>query len=129
MLEEIQKYLKDTNCRLLTLVGPGGSGKTRLAVAAATMQTAFFADGVFFVPLAGLQSGELVVPAIAQALKFDFRPQGDLRQQLLDYLREKQILLVLDNFEHLLAGAGLVSEILRLASKIWYPPGRPLELL
>jgi DNA-binding SARP family transcriptional activator len=102
LVAEVRHQLQAPACRLLTLVGPGGSGKTRLAVEAADNMTAAFPQGIFFVPLAAVQSPEGIVPAIGQALGFSFREREDPRQQLLSYLRAKKLLLVLDNCEHLL---------------------------
>lgn len=132
-LGQIGERLKDPACRLLTLVGAGGSGKTRLAIQAG--QTVIddpnvleppdaspgerpFRDGVYFVPLVSLSSPDFLVPAIAEALSFTFYRQVDLKQQLLDYLREKEMLLILDNFEHLLAGATLLTDILLAAPRV-----------
>jgi predicted ATPase/tetratricopeptide (TPR) repeat protein len=114
-LAEIQGRLGDTTCRLLTLVGPGGSGKTRLALEAAEAQIDSYAHGVFFVSLAPLDSIDSMVPTVAEALGFRFYEEGEPQQQLLDYLRQKRMLLILDNFEHLVEGAGLVTEILQTA--------------
>ncbi len=113
-LAEIMRLLADDSCRLLTLVGPGGIGKTRLALEAARRLTAD-TNSTYFVPLQALNSPELVAPAIAEAVDCQFDPGCDPRQQLLDYLCEKSLLLVLDNFEHLLDGGELLSEILSAA--------------
>src|SRR3954454_6576346 len=86
-LAEIAALLADPNCRLLTLVGPGGIGKTRLALEAARPLT--FSNGIYFVALQPLSSPDLIVPAIADALQFQFYSGGEPQQQLLDYLREK----------------------------------------
>ncbi|MBI5029356.1 MAG: tetratricopeptide repeat protein [Chloroflexi bacterium] len=102
LLAETQNRLQDSNCRLLTLIGPGGSGKTRLAIEAAAAQAHVFAHGVHFVSLAPLESTEAIVPTLAQTLGFSFEDEPEPLQQLLDHLRQKQMLLVLDNFEHLL---------------------------
>jgi len=115
LLAEVRGCLLDPACRLLTLVGPGGSGKTRLALAVARTQIDHYDDGVYLVSLAALHSANAMVPAVAQALGFPFYKEGDLRQQLLDYLRGKRMLLLLDNFEHLLDGVDLALQILRIA--------------
>ena len=114
-LDEIADCLQDPGCRLLTLIGPGGSGKTRLALEAAAEQLDRYAHGVFFVPLAPLDAANGIVPAIAEALGFSFHGEGDPRQQLLRYLQRREVLLILDNYEHLLDGAVLATEILEAA--------------
>ena len=101
-MAEVRHQLQAPDCRLLTLVGPGGSGKTRLAVEAASGLTAAFPQGVCFVALAAVPSPDGIVPAIGQALGFTFREGENPRQQLLGYLRAKTLLLILDNCEHLL---------------------------
>jgi len=109
LLAEIAACLQEPACRLLTLVGPGGCGKTRLALEAAAARLDAHEHGVFFVSLAPLESVEEIVPAVAQALGFTFYGAAEggetvaPRQQLLDYLRNKHMLLVMDNYEHLLA--------------------------
>jgi non-specific serine/threonine protein kinase len=114
-LAEVAERLQSPACRLLTLIGPGGIGKTRLALQAAAAHAPAFADGVCFVPLAPISSSDFLLSAIAESLKFTFYGGQDARVQLLNYLRDKQSLLVLDNFEHLLDGAGLIAEMLASA--------------
>jgi DNA-binding SARP family transcriptional activator/predicted ATPase len=128
-LAEIAERLADPNCRLLTLVGPGGSGKTRLALEAAARELMHYPHGVFFVSLAPLQSAEAIVPAVAQAIGFSVHGGGDAKRQLLYYLRDKQVLLLIDNIEHLLAspaekegrrggGGEILLEVLRAAAGV-----------
>jgi predicted ATPase len=104
---------------LLTLTGPGGIGKTRLALQAARQTAAgdpaAFPDGVYFVSLAPISGPELVVSAMAEALRFTFYGGEDVRGQLVGYLRDRRALLVLDNFEHVLEAAELLADLLRAA--------------
>jgi predicted ATPase/DNA-binding SARP family transcriptional activator/Tfp pilus assembly protein PilF len=113
----LARWLDEPEARLLTLVGPGGIGKTRLALHFALLHGTRFAHGVYFVPLAPLSS-ELLVSAIAHALDFDFHDRSDPKRQLLNYLHEKHLLLVLDNFEHLKDQASLLAEILNRAPRV-----------
>ena len=115
---ELARLLADSSVRVLTIVGVGGMGKTRLALEAGARQLERFTHGVYFVSLAGLEAAEAMVPATAQALGFPFYEGREPRQQLLDYLREKKMLLILDNFEHLLGGVSLVNDILHTASHV-----------
>ncbi len=114
-LAALARLLRDPQCRLLTLVGTGGIGKTRLAIELACRHQELFADGTYFVSLASLSSPTFLVPAIADALSFTFQGQFESRIQLLKYLRAKRALLVLDNVEHLLEGVELFREILERA--------------
>jgi predicted ATPase len=118
-LLELDKLLQDPALWLITLLASGGMGKTRLALAAAEQQMPHFKDGVYLVELAPLADPDLLVSAIASATDYPFQSDGrTLRQQLLDFLSPKQLLLVMDNFEHLLAGADLMSDILRAAPQV-----------
>lgn len=114
-LAALSRLLNDAQCRLLTLVGPGGVGKTRLAIEAAGPQSDQFTHGVYFVPLAGLSSPDYLLPAIAGAVGYVFQGKLEPRIQLLNYLVTKQALLVLDNLEHLLDGVELFAEMLKCA--------------
>jgi predicted ATPase len=100
---------------LLTLTGPGGVGKTRLALQIAAELQGEFTAGVYFVPLASTHDPELVPSAIAQILGVPEVGSQPLLQCLKDYLREKQMLLLVDNFEHLLVEAPLLAELLATA--------------
>ena len=95
-----------------------GLGKTRLAIQAAADLISDFSDGVFFVDLAPVVANDEIPQAIFEALGVPIASGDDMRTQLLDYLRSKNQLLILDNFEHLLDGAGLVSEILTVALQV-----------
>ncbi|HLY26015.1 MAG TPA: protein kinase, partial [Aggregatilineales bacterium] len=115
-LAALGKFMADSDTRLVTILGPGGMGKTRLGLEAATRTLSDFPGGAWFVPLAPLGSAEHVVPAIAEALNYPMQQDGrSLAQQILDYLSDRQALLILDNFEHVLDGVGIVSEILQAA--------------
>jgi transcriptional regulator with XRE-family HTH domain len=114
-LAELARLLRDPQCRLLTLVGAGGIGKTRLAIEVAGRHQDRFPDGACFVSLASLNSSAFLVPAIADALGYVFQRQMEPRTQLLNYLSVKQSLLVLDNVEHLLEGVDLFAEMLERA--------------
>ena len=99
--------------RLVTLLGPGGVGKTRLAVESAAGSFAEFPDGIWFVELAPLNDPDLVVHALANALRVQESPKTPLLATLIGYLAQKQLLIVLDNCEHLLdASATLISALL-----------------
>ncbi len=114
-LGDIAALLSDPNTRLITILAPGGMGKTRLAVEAARTQIGHFADGVFFVPLAPLGDAGDMVTAIAEHIGFSFYGEVSPAQQLLDFLRDRSLLLVLDNFEHLLDGAPFVADMAQAA--------------
>ncbi len=111
-LDQIDARLADDGCRLLTLVGGGGMGKTRLALETAVRHQARF------VPLAAVVDESHLVGAIAGALGFSFYGTQPPKVQLLDFLREKSFLMVLDNFEHLVDGATLLTTILQHAAGV-----------
>ena len=103
---------------LVTLTGPGGSGKTRLCIALAAEVAGDYPDGVFFVSLAPVRDPELVPSTIAQSLGLQDARDRPLMDHLVSQLNERQLLLVLDNFEHLLAGAPAVARLLRETSAL-----------
>jgi DNA-binding SARP family transcriptional activator len=102
-LAALADLLADPQCQLITLLGPGGSGKTRLALQAASHESATFADRTTYVSLAPLNAAEFIVPTVAAALNFTLAHHAAAERELIQHLRQKELLLVLDNFEHLLA--------------------------
>jgi predicted ATPase/transcriptional regulator with XRE-family HTH domain len=124
------QQLQDQACRLLTLTGPGGVGKTRLAVEAARKLTTEFSDGVFFLPMSGVGLAEAVLPLLADVLGLAFSGPLDPKSQILHHVRKKELLLVFDNMEHLLATAGLLAEMLQVAAglKILLTSREPMHL-
>jgi predicted ATPase len=126
-ITDIWHLFADEECRLITLTGPGGIGKTRLALAVAEQAVTTslsgtdlnrFPNGIIFVNLQPLIAAENILPAIASAIGFQFYEANDPQQQVLDFLRDKKMLLILDNFEHLLDGVALVDAILAHAPDI-----------
>lgn len=117
-LEELYARLVSDQTRLLTIVGLGGVGKTRLAVEVAARQRPFFLDGVFWVSLSGTTEHTELPGDLLTALGTESGPEQTPRERLLDFLRNKELLLVLDNFEHLLGGTALVGEILQTAPAV-----------
>jgi predicted ATPase/class 3 adenylate cyclase len=115
-LEQAVQLLGDH--RLVTLTGTGGTGKTRLALAAGSRAAPSFPDGVFLVELASLVDPDQVVPAICEVLGVAEEGGSELIDTLVDRLPGKRLLLILDNFEHLLGGAGLVEEVLRRTTEV-----------
>ncbi len=111
-LTRIHHLLGDPACRLLTLVGPGGIGKTRLALEAAHTHRDNFAHGAHYVSLALVNSADLLLFAIGNVLEFSFRGPVAPVLQLTNYLRDKPLLLLLDSVEHLLDSVPLLGELL-----------------
>lgn len=121
-LEHLSQLLRDPQCRLLTLVGPGGIGKTRLAIETAVQLQDAFANGVYFISLASVNTTQFIVPMIANAIGFTFQSANfaDPKTQLFNYLKQKQVLLLTDNLEHLLTEPGIevLAELLADAPQV-----------
>ncbi len=115
-LDEAAGLLATT--RLLTLTGPGGTGKTRLSLQLAARAADDFPDGVFFVPLEPIRDPMLVAPRIASALGVTEGGTRPISETVADWLRDKRLLLVLDNFEQVIAAAPVVADLLRAAPDI-----------
>ncbi|MBN1922456.1 MAG: tetratricopeptide repeat protein [Anaerolineae bacterium] len=116
-LAELSEMLANPDCRMITLTGPGGIGKSRLALKVAEDQRGLFADGVAFVALASVADSDWIALSIADALQLPVAP-GNAARRLLNQLRGKELLLVLDNFEHLLDCCGVLSELLHVARNL-----------
>ncbi len=117
-IAEVRSLLAQDGVRLVTLKGPGGMGKTRLAIEVAVQELEGYSDGVRFVALAPLDSAEQILQAFLESL--DLRPasQEDPRDFLLQHLRRSNLLIVVDNFEHVLEGVPLTKELLTIAPQV-----------
>lgn len=127
-LDELSALLADPAIRLATLFGPGGIGKTRLAVEFAwrlvepiafDTEPAGFPHGVYFVPLQAHHSAEQVLWAIANAVEYTFQASSrSPREELFEFFAEKRLLLVMDNFEHVLDTASIIGDLLQAADSV-----------
>src|ERR671910_104699 len=129
-VSEVCALLQRDETRLLTLTGPGGTGKTRLALQAAADLLEDFPDGTFFVPLATLTEADLFFSAVAETLGVKETGEQPLFESLKDYLSERRLLLVLDNFEQVLEAAPAVTELLAVTPdlKVLVTSRAPLRL-
>jgi predicted ATPase/DNA-binding CsgD family transcriptional regulator len=117
-LAKLGSMLTDNYCRLMTVTGPGGIGKTRLALQAAYNSVDAFRDGAYFVPLLAVNSSDALITAVIEAVRFVLQGHDDPSPQLLRHLRDKQLLLILDNFEHLVPGVEVLLTILESAPQV-----------
>ncbi|MEM7117733.1 MAG: BTAD domain-containing putative transcriptional regulator [Chloroflexota bacterium] len=118
-IKRLLELVSNEKIRFVSIVAPGGMGKTRLALEVGQQLLDRFSDGVFFVELAPLKDGNSIIPALAEAVGYAFQQNGrSQKQQILDYLANKHTLLIFDNFEHLLDSASLISELLQAAQQL-----------
>ncbi len=117
-LAELKKIILGEKKRLVTIIAPGGYGKSRLAMQLCADMLDNYKNGVFAVLLAPVGDHSRIVGATADALGFQFYGGGDPKKQLLDYLREKEIFIQFDNFEHLMEAKPLVAEVLAYAPRV-----------
>ena len=119
-INQMSALLNDPACRLITLLGEGGIGKTRLGITVAHMVLPSFDDGVWLVNLQAVRASALIASTIAEAIQLQFAGGEDLNQQLISYLRDKNMLLLLDNYEQLLQtdSINLLADILKNAPSV-----------
>jgi predicted ATPase/DNA-binding SARP family transcriptional activator len=117
-LGHLSQLISNPECRCITLVGPGGIGKTRLALKAAEGHINEFAQGAVFIPLASIGSPVGIIPAILNTININYYGPGEPKTHLLSYLSDKEMLLILDNVEHLLAGGFNQENIAQLSIEI-----------
>jgi len=112
-LAQLRDYLHNPHLRLVTMIGQGGTGKTRLAIEAARQNLRQFPDGVWFVKLESVVSADLVLPEIYKVLGITYPQREKAQDELVAYMNGHHILMVLDNFEHLLDASAIISDVIR----------------
>lgn len=117
-IKSIGDMLRNHTCQMVTLHGPGGIGKTRLSIEAGMSYLKHYPFGVYFIPLAPMNDPQDLWTAIASAVSLPIYKEKPAKEQVFNYLKQKEMLLVLDNFEHLQSGAGLVGELLEAAPHV-----------
>jgi predicted ATPase len=117
-LDELVELLGDDDTRLITIVGPGGAGKTRLALESARRSMSKFAHGVAYIPLGSLPTPDVLPEALALALGVPLARRTDPLDEIIDFLRDRQVLLVLDNFDTLAPAAVVLARILECAPRV-----------
>lgn len=129
-MQRLTQLLSSDEVRLVTLVGPGGSGKTRLALEMATHLRHVFTHGVYWVALAGVRNADLVPAHLLSTLGLRSAPGMSSLHTLIHCLRDQRLLLVLDNFEHLSMAASVVSDLLEAVPglKVLVTSRKPLHL-
>jgi predicted ATPase/DNA-binding SARP family transcriptional activator len=117
-VQELEDQLRGEGYRILTIQGPGGIGKTRLALEVARRQVNHFSDGVFFVPLAGVERVDDLPTAITRAMHLPISGHASPSEQILTFLAERHVLLVLDNFEHLMDAVPWLLHLLTNSARV-----------
>ena len=112
-LAQLRGYLQNPHMRLVTMIGQGGTGKTRLAIEAARQNMRLFPDGVWFVALESVVSADLVLPEIYKVMGIAYPHRDQAQQELIKYMNGHHILIVLDNFEQLLDASAIISEVIQ----------------
>ncbi len=114
-IQRITTLLEQPNTRLLTILGPGGMGKTRLSIETGHLLLEKFPDGIYLFELAPLNHANNIITVALQALGLQAKGTDDQKEKLLDFCRDKKLLLIFDNFEHILDGAELVDDLMKAA--------------
>lgn len=117
-LEQLEFFFEQTDCCLITIIGWGGMGKTRLAVAAMRQFQHLYKDGIAFIALQSLSSETEVIHELIRVLELNFQKNINLKQQLLSWIADKQMLILFDNFEHLIDQSETVSDLLKASEQL-----------